>query len=494
MQQFRSFIFCITFIICACHVKAQPSVLYDSVQAKLQSFLAGYPKTQTWKIAGIRITGNKITKNYIVRRELPFKEGADVSSETLKFLFDQTRYNLMNTKLFLEAVPLIDSVNDEAIYVHILLKERWYLFPLPYIKWIDRNFNQWLYEQNADLNRINYGIKFTWENFTGRRDQVRFNIINGYNQEFKIYYEKPYSGKKLEHGYFIGAGYTRQRQLSYATDQHKQVFYPAIVNTDIPFVRTAYQYEIGYTYRKGVNYRHSLRIKYQQEEIADTINLLIASNADKLRAYFPGNKNSASFWQADYNFQYLNVDNNAYPWKGMAATATLLQRGFGLSSLHSWAINGRIAKYYSFKNKYSLGFSGFGLITLPFDQPMFNVSSLGFGDVFMRGLEYYVIECLAGGILKTSLRREMLNVNIPTFLTQSDKYRKLPFKVVAKVFSDLGIAHNPYANRGVLNNGLIYTYGLGLDIIGYYDIVVQIDLSANQLGENGLFLHLRQEF
>ena len=494
MQPFRLLNLIFILSVFACFANAQPSVLYDSAKKKLTSFISAYPQTQVWKIAGIRITGNKITRNYIVRRELPFKEGADLSAETIMLVFDQTRYNLMNTNLFLEALPQIDSVNENGLFIHILLKERWYFFPLPYLKLIDRNVNQWVYEQKADINRINYGIKFMWENVSGRRDQLRINLINGYNEEFKVYYENPYSGVSLQHGYFIGASYSRQRQLFYATDLHKQIFYPSVVNTDIPFARKSTQFEMGYTYRKGVNYRHSFRVKYQMEEIADTIRQLIASNAKYFRPYFPGNAGSSNFLQSDYNFSYLNLNNNAYPWKGMAVTASLSHRGFGFSSIHSWAINTRVAKYFSFREKNSLGFSGFGLLTLPFDQPMYNIPSIGFGDVFMRGLEYYVIDCLAGGILKTTYRRELVHFSIPTFLTQSDKYRKLPFKIVAKLFSDLGAAHYPFANRSVLHNSLIYTYGLGVDIIGYYNFVAQFDLSANQLGEKGLFLHLRQEF
>jgi outer membrane protein assembly factor BamA len=494
MQNFRLSFLMIILSVYAFTIYAQPSVMYDSSLRKLQSVIAVFPDNQSWDIVSIRVEGNKITKNYIVRRELPFREGTRISRGTLIPVFDQARYNLMNTNLFLEAILGIDSINERGLYLRISLKERWYIFPLPYFKLIDRNANQWFYEQNADLNRVNYGIKFVWENFSGRRDQIRFNVINGYNQELKFYYEKPYSGKKLEHGYFVGAGYSRQRQLFYATERHKQLFYPANVNTDIPFVKSGHYYEIGYTYRKGVNYRHSLRLKYQQEEIADTIRIILASNTKGYRPYFPGNKGSLNFWQAGYNFQYLNLNNNAYPWKGMAMTAGILHYGFGLSDLHSWGFNARVAKYVTLGEKNSMGLYGFGLITLPYDQPMFNLTSLGFGDVFMRGLEYYVIDCVAGGILKTTFRRELLNMNIPTFLTKSEKYKKIPFKVIAKVFTDVGAAHNPYANRGVFNNTLIYTYGVGVDILGYYDFVAQFDLSANQLGEKGLFLHLRQEF
>ncbi|MBK6381936.1 MAG: hypothetical protein IPF69_00450 [Chitinophagaceae bacterium] len=48
------------------------------------------------------------------------------------------------------------------------VKERWYLFPVPVFKPIDRNLNQWLVEQNASLDRVNYGIKLYYNNVSGK--------------------------------------------------------------------------------------------------------------------------------------------------------------------------------------------------------------------------------------------------------------------------------------------------------------------------------------
>ncbi|MFN9113648.1 MAG: hypothetical protein ACK5XN_26565, partial [Bacteroidota bacterium] len=206
----------LVFVFCCNAARAQPSVIYDKARWQIVSFIERYAPEQEWLIANIILQGNRITKNYIVMREVPLKAGQKVTNSHLLGLLESSRLNLLNTQLFLEVIPYIDSVSEGQIYLRFLLKERWYIFPFPYLNIVDRNPNQWLFEQNADLDRVNYGIKFTWENVSGRRDQVRFNVINGYSRQFRIYYEKPYSGKKLEHGFLIGAGYSMQRQITYA--------------------------------------------------------------------------------------------------------------------------------------------------------------------------------------------------------------------------------------------------------------------------------------
>ena len=474
---------------------AQPSVIYNQAKEKIVSFVQQYDAQRSWNLKSISFEGNRVTKNYIIMREIPLREGDQITAENLLGILETSRLNLLNTQLFLEVIPYIDSATDNDIYLRFLFKERWYIFPLPYFNIIDRNPNQWLFEQKADLDRVNYGIKFTWENLTGRRDQVRFNFINGYRRQFDIYYEKPYSGKKLEHGFLIGASYSMLRQMTYGTERHKQLFFPSTTRTDIDFVSSSLNVELGYTYRRGVKYRHRVTLNYIQQDIADSINMIIINNGNKgYRPYFPNNSNELSFAQLNYDFTYLNVNNNAYPWKGFAGRATFTQKGLGLASINLWQFLFKAGKYIPVSSKNSFAFLGFGLLRLPFDQPTINTSGFGFGDMYMRGLEYYVIDAVAGAIYKSTFRRELWNVNIPTFLRKSDKYRKIPVKIIGKIYGDLGAAHLPFSNASFLNNTLLYSFGLGIDILSYYDFVAQFDFSANQLGEKGLFLHFRQEF
>jgi hypothetical protein len=73
----------------------------------------------------------------------------------------------MNTSLFHEAIVALKSFEGYNIDVLVDVKERWYIFPVPYFKPVDRNLNQWIVEQNASLDRVNYGIKLMYNNVTG---------------------------------------------------------------------------------------------------------------------------------------------------------------------------------------------------------------------------------------------------------------------------------------------------------------------------------------
>jgi len=59
-----------------------------------------------------------------------------------------------------------------------------------------------------------------------------------------------------------------------------------------------------------------------------------------------------------------------------------------------------------------------GKIKLPFEQAYINQRGLGYGEVYLRGLEYYVIDGVATAIGKNNFKKEILTFNIP-----------LPFKM-----------------------------------------------------------------
>ena len=65
----------------------------------------------------------------------------------------------MNTALFHEVIVALKSFEGYKIDILVDVKERWYIFPVPYLKPVDRNLNQWIVEQKASLSRVNYGAK-----------------------------------------------------------------------------------------------------------------------------------------------------------------------------------------------------------------------------------------------------------------------------------------------------------------------------------------------
>jgi len=485
----------IFFLLFSAYLQAQPSVVWDVAKQSLENGIKNLPQQKEWKIGSIDVEGNRQTKKYIITRELLFNEGDWIHTDELFTKLNIARLNVLNTQLFLEVIPSVNQLNDSSLSVKISVKERWYIFPIPYFKPIDRNANQWLVEQRASLDRVTYGLKFNWENVTGRRDKLRFNYVNGYTRQFLLSYEQPYADKKLQHGYLASISYSRNRQLAFATDKNKQVFFPQGNNNITSLITTSFRAEAGYSYRPGVKERHTLRISYAVEKIPDTISVLIRDNYNKgFLPFFTNDVSRQAFGELSYLYQYFDVNNIAYPWKGFAFSTQFIQRGLGVKGMNLWQLKAKGGRYIAINNKTSFSVIGLGLLKLPFKQPMFNLQAHGYGDLYLRGLEYYVIDGVMAGIIKTTIRREIMEIKVPTLIIQNEKYRKLPFKIVGKAYGDAGGVHLPFFTNSILNNRLLYTWGFGLDILSYYDFAACFEYSFNQLGEKGLFLHLRRDF
>jgi outer membrane protein assembly factor BamA len=489
-------LFCLLLHLYTPALYCQPSVAIDTAKEKLLKITSQFPDSAVIQVHSVIISGNKKTKEYIVFREIPFNAGTKLIGNTIADKIEQARLNLLNTQLFLEVIPRIIHYDQTSLDIEFDLKERWYLFPIPFFKLVDRNPNQWIVEQNASLERVNYGLKLNWDNVTGIRDKLSFNFINGYAREYSVFYEQPYADNKLEKGFLGGVFFKQSRQMTYATDSNKQVFFPVSNKQINEFVKTTFRVEAGFSYRKGAQHRHTFKLNYVNESIPDTIAQLIAANSLKgFIPYFSENKSKQQFGEFNYSYQYYDVNNIVYPWKGFAFNGNLMQRGLGLKDMNLWQFSGKAGKFFLLTKKTSLATVGYAMIKIPFQQPEYNLNALGYGDWFIRGLEYYVIDGVLAGMLKTTLRQEIVQINMPTlFFKNNDKYKKIPFKIIAKVFSDIGASHLPVITNSFLNNKFLYTYGFGIDVLSYYDFAARFEYSFNQLGQKGLFLHVRRDF
>jgi hypothetical protein len=70
----------------------------------------------------------------------------------------------------------------------------------------------------------------------------------------------------------------------------------------------------------------------------------------------------------------------------------------------------------------------------------------------------------------------------------------VPFVFYAKAYADYGYAYNKAFPDNSLVNKNLYSGGFGIDVVTFYDLILRFDYSFNQLGQNGLFLHIRNDF
>jgi hypothetical protein len=439
------------------------------------------PAPAQFTIRHIILTGNKKTKPDIILREIPFRAGEQYSMKELVQKFEDARKQLMNTTLFHEVIVALKNTEGYKIDVAVDVRERWYIFPVPYFKPVDRNLNQWIFEQNTSLSRVNYGIKLLWYNTTGRNDKLRFWFITGYTKQFSFSYDRLYIDRQMKWGINLGFATGKNREVNYNTIDDKQVFLK-----DNNYVRSFVNTYAELTYRRAIKTRHRFGVGYTKENVSDTV---VALNP----AYFKSGRKSIQFPELYYSMSYFDLDYNAYPTKGYAAEVMLSKKGFN-NEINAWQASVKGLGSWYVLPKTFLSVRGYGAIKLPFKQPYFNLRFLGYNEVFMQGYEYYVVDGVAGGYLKASLTRQLVGFNVRVPGRKGRPSFHVPFRVYGKIYGNTGYVHNPQPGDNFLSNTMLYSGGLGLDIFTFYDFTLKFEWSFNQLGQNGLFLHNKSIF
>ena len=443
-------------------------------------------------IKDIRVKGAKKTKTYIILREMQFKKGDSLSITQLNEELKQARQQVYNTTLFTETIMEADISNGKDISITVTVKEKWYVYPVPQFQLVDRNFNVWAKTYKYSLDRVNYGLKFAHYNLSGRRDQLRIYLLNGYARNISFSYNAPYSNSALTEGFVIGGGFTQNREIAYKTSADNNVqFYPVDSATKArsEFVRNSWYASAGYIIRKGLFKKHVFSAGYAHLKVADSV-----VNAKFNPNYFKDSTNTKSYVDLQYTYQYVNVDNVMYPLKGTIDFVSVAKRGLGFSGgVNMLSIEAGLNKYYALGRNWYTSLQFYGRIKLPFDQAYINQRGLGYGEIYLRGQEYYVVDGVATALLRTTLRKKLFSFDVPLPILHK-LATKIPVTIFAKTFADLGYEYNKKKYYSYLNNRLLYTGGFGIDVLTLYDISFRFEYSFNQLNRNGLFFHTQNGF
>lgn len=431
-------------------------------------------------IREIIITGNRRTRESIILREVPFRSGERYPLQELVKKFEDARRQLMNTALFHEVVVAMVKSEGYVVDVSVDVRERWYIFPVPYFKPVDRNLNQWLFEKNASLSRVNYGLKVLHNNTTGRNDKLRLFLIAGYTKQFSVTYDRLYIDKDMRWGLTTSFSVGRNRELNYNTIDDKQVF---LKHED--YLRNFLSTNVDITYRRAIKTRHRVGIGYTLEDVKDTV---IQLNPH----YFEDGQSRISYPEIYYRMSYYDLDYIPYPTRGYAAEFSVGKKGLN-KQVNVWYLSAKGAGSWHTGKRSFFNVIAYGHVKAPFRQPYFMQRFLGYGDAFLQGYEYYVVDGVAGGFLKTTWTRELFNFSIKS-PNRISLPPRIPFRIFAKVFGNAGYVHNPVPGINSLSNKMLYSAGLGLDIFTSYDFTLKLEWTFNQLGQNGLFLHRKSIF
>lgn len=431
-------------------------------------------------IHDIVVSGNEKTKLPVIFRELPFKVDEEYPLGTIVQQFKKARKQLMNTGLFRDVVVSLKNFEGNNVNINVDVQEKWYLWPMVFLKPVDKSFGDWWHQKDRNMNRINYGLRLAHNNITGRNDKLRLSVMNGYTRQVSLQYYGLWLDDELKWSSSAGINYGQNREVNYMTMDNKQI----PVKSNGSFLRSYVGGFMQVNYRPAIKTTHTFGISYIYENVADTV--------FKLNPSFSFDPNYAQYPEAFYKLSYFDVDYIPYPTRGFFGDITLKKKGFGIESpVNLWELSAKASQSWLLSNKFFFNLKGLGMIKLPFSQPYTGKQFIGYEGKYLQGYEYYVIDGVAGGYTKATLSRPIFSTSIRIPSRHFKSLSDIPIKVYAKTFADAGYVYNNVRGENSLTNRFLYSGGVGLDIVTYNDFIIKIEWSFNRLGENGVYLHQR---
>ena len=301
----------------------------------------------------------------------------------------------------------------------------------------------------------------------------------------------PYLDKKQTVGAFVGCFYSTNREVGYATINNRVVFH----KNPLENIFTRFSYNAGISYTPGLYNRHIWSAGFSRQ----TLDTSVTENLN--RDYFLNSRTVQAYFWAAYDYTHDTRDFRPYPMKGHTLNVHIIKLGL-INTDNANALNLSLnwSKYVKFTPKLSLETTIRAKTTLGRDTQPYNFQrGIGYGSDYMRGYELFVVDGYDFGILKNSLRLQLLDKDYDLSPYIKSKLIKtklgLPIKMFLTFNLDLGGTYTPQYNPvNDFTNRLLYGGGIGLDLLLYHGMLWQFEYSYNHTGRGGFYLHYKSSF
>lgn len=442
-------------------------------------------------VRSVTLAGNARTQDRIILREMAIRTGDTLRRSEIpkKVAWDQRK--IWNTNLFIsvDIVAVEDTTAPEGnrpVDLTVTMKERWYIFVVPIFELADRNLNEWWYDRGHDLRRTNYGVRLDWKNFTGRNDKLTAVAQTGFTPKYILAYDRPYVDKAQRIGVNADFYYATNREIAYRPFLDKwEYIRPGGLST----LRTRLTTSVAVTRRGGFYHFHELEARYTTNTIADTVARL---NPD----YFLDGRTRQQFMTLTYNYRYDRRDNVAYALQGTLLTGMLSHSGLMPDAdLRQTDLLVGLSRYYPLSKRF------FAANTFRFRnvwserQPYFSIRGLGVGDDVIRGYELYVIEGNRYAVFRNNIRFRLFDVKKEWKWIPIKQFNTVPIAAYLSLIADAGYINSNIAEKyqSRLANRWLYSTGLSLDVVTYYNMVFRFSTVLNAQRETGFFLNIQRE-
>lgn len=374
------------------------------------------------KIKFIVISGNEITKDYIILREMTLKQGGYFSLHEMQ----QSILNIYNLRLFTKVDIIPIPVTNKEIVLNVDVQERWYILPLPQAGMDDGEWSKkWI------------GLNLIWDNMRGRNERLFLHTRILYNPSISGYYSIPWIGDKLHLSTTVGAGYSDLKNQSLiAVGRSNGSNTLSTTDTNFENINFYSQLSVAKYLTRRFNIYTNLSFNYVRVSQYNTGRTVSPTGKDKYLGFgFGMSFDSRNLLEYSTMGYYLNTGYTRYGYIDNDIN-------YGQFSIESKSF---VPLKFSQEFFITLSSRVYTSLSIGAIIPYYNHVYLGYGDEYVRGWAHKAYE----GNNKFTLYNE---IRIPILTPRYINAGKLPI-----------IQSIPYLNNFELKHGLYATllYDIG---------------------------------
>ncbi len=442
----------------------------------------------------VLVAGNKLTKDHYITRELDFKPGDTLSliystgnsrqkrralrdSSELVLRMHYSRENIVNTKLFLTVDLSMELIQGNQFRLLITVTERHYWWLFPVIKLNAPNINEWL--SNPDLDDVSMGAFFSHNNLFGISHQMSIVGYAGKSYAAAFGYKIPWIGKGKKTGLLFGAGYNNLYTVEYGSlENERQMLY------DYNSMQSA-RLSAAFTFRPGLYNYLNIKATGNWIQISDSLHSLDTN-------FLAKGKNTNTSLSIYVDYAYDSRNSKSYPLEGNYLKIFLNKEGMGLVSkdvdyfyygidFHFYQAIGKrwyVAEMLKLENS-----SGE-------NHPYYYQLNMTGKHDNIRGYDLYTLKGDQMYYFRNNLKYELVRPSTKKVKKKDEdnKFKKLQYAFYLNIFADAGYVKNSFTENNPYNNKLLFSWGVGLDFVTYYDLVFRFEYAFTSIGTNGFFL------
>lgn len=447
-------------------------------------------------IKGYTVTGNKLTKDWVIIRELDFKIGDTLSTEKIGKVVDfqmkrfapgdsselllrmkYSRENIINTDLFLTVNLSIQEVEGDEYKLIIDVTERHYWWLFPVVKLNAPNFNEWL--RDPKIQDVSMGLFFSHNNLFGTSHQTSLVGYVGKSYAAAWGYRIPWIGKGRKTGITFGLGYQNLYTVEYASVENKrQMLYKSNSLQSADFL-------VSFKMRPGLYNYSNVKLTGEWVQVSDSLYNLDSN-------FLAQGKKSNVYLTLYADYAYDSRNSMSYPLYGVYLCAFVNKLGLGIISKEvDYFLYGVDMHFYQKLSKKWYVAEMFKLENNAGENMPYHYQvNMMYKKDFVRGYDLYTLKGDEMYYFRSNIKYQLVKPSTKKVKPgqEKNKFKALQYAFYLNAFADAGYVVNRFTEDNPYDNKMLYSWGLELDFVTYYDLVLRFEYAFTSIGTNGFFI------